>query len=161
MAVGNTTIVNTRQVIPVTIDKTVGGNMGDHTKTFDFTVDSDLPMEAGTGYTLSADKLTATFRLTHGQNITLNVRRGATLTITEDNAQGYLMTLTLDDNPVEGNSVTIPGDAVHTFVHVRNTKNLEVDTGVILDSLPYVLLLSTAGCGSLLLAGGRKRRKKQ
>lgn len=161
VAVGNTTIVNTRQVIPVTIDKTVGGNMGDHTKTFDFTVDSDLPMEAGTGYTLSADKLTATFRLTHGQNITLNVRRGATLTITEDNAKGYLMTLTLDDNPVEGNSVTIPGDAVHTFVHVRNTKNLEVDMGVILDSLPYVLLLSTAGCGSLLLAGGRKRRKKQ
>lgn len=161
VAVGNTTIVNTRQVIPVTIDKTVGGNMGDHTKTFDFMVASDLPMEAGTGYTLSADKLTATFHLTHGQKITLNVRRGATLTITEDNARGYLMTLTLDDNPVEGNSVTIPRDAVHTFVHVRNTKNLEVDTGVILDCLPYVLLLSTAGCGSLLLAGGRKRRKKQ
>ena len=161
VAVGNTTIVNTRQVIPVTIDKTVDGNMGDRSKSFEFTVTSDLPMEAGTGYTLSVDKLTATFRLAHGQNITLNVRRGATLRITEDNARGYTMTLTLDDNPVEGNSVTIPGDAVHTFVHVRNTKNLEVDTGVILDSLPYVLLLSTAGCGSLLLAGGRKRRKKQ
>ncbi len=161
VAVGNTTIVNTRQVIPVTIDKTVDGNMGDRSKSFEFKVTSDLPMEAGTGYTLSVDKLTATFRLAHGQNITLNVRRGATLKITEDNAQGYTMTLTLDDNPVEGNSVTIPGDAVHTFVHVRNTKNLEVDTGVILDSLPYVLLLSTAGCGSLLLAGGRKRRKKQ
>ena len=55
----------------------------------------------------------------------------------------------------DNDKISIIGARVH------NLKNVDVDMGIIQDSLPYVLLLSTAGCGSLLLAGGRKRRKKQ
>ncbi len=51
-------------------------------------------MEAGEGYTLSADKKTATFALGHEDKVMLNgVRIGSTLTISESGATDYKMTI--------------------------------------------------------------------
>ena len=159
-ALNHRNITNTKLAKEVIIEKLVAGNMGDKTKDFAFTVTSTVAMLEGTGYTLSKDGLQADFRLSHGESVTLYAPEGAVLTISETNADGYSIEMKAGETSLSGGSYTVT-DADDQTITVTNTKNVDVDMGIIQDSLPYVLLLSTAGCGSLLLAGGRKRRKKQ
>ena len=159
-ALDHRNITNTKRAEEVIIEKLVAGNMGDKTKDFAFTVKSTEPMLEGTGYTLSEGGLQADFQLSHGESVTLYAPKGAVLTISETNAGDYSIEMKAGETPLSGGSYTVT-DADDQTITVTNTKNVDVDMGIIQDSLPYVLLLSTAGCGSLLLAGGRKRRKKQ
>lgn len=159
-ALNHRNITNTKQAEEVIIEKLVAGNMGDKTKDFAFTVTSTVPMLEGTGYTLSKGGLQADFQLSHGESVTLYAPEGAELTISETNAGGYSIEMKAGETPLTNRSYTVTAADGQTIT-VTNTKNVDVDMGIIQDSLPYVLLLSTAGCGSLLLAGGRKRRKKQ
>jgi hypothetical protein len=159
-ALDHRNITNTKRAEEVIIEKLVAGNMGDKTKDFAFTVKSTVPMLEGTGYTLSKGGLQADFQLSHGESVTLYAPEGADLTISETNAGGYSIEMKAGETSLSGGSYTVT-DADDQTITVTNTKNVDVDMGIIQDSLPYVLLLSTAGCGSLLLAGGRKRRKKQ
>ena len=159
-ALNHRNITNTKRAEEVIIEKLVAGNMGDKTKDFAFTVTSTMPMLAGTGYTLSEGGLQADFQLSHGESVTLYAPEGAELTISETNAGGYSIEMKAGETPLTNRSYTVTAADGQT-VTVTNTKNVDVDMGIIQDSLPYVLLLSTAGCGSLLLAGGRKRRKQQ
>ena len=151
-------VTNTLQTMEVTIKKVVAGNFGVHTKDFAFTVTSDKALNAGTGYELSNSNKTATFTLQHNGSVTLKVQAGATLTIAETNAQGYTMSLAADKGEVPGNRYTVSeNDATIT---VTNTKDTEVDTGITLDSLPYILLLVLAVLGGIFFLAKHKRRRE-
>lgn len=151
------TVTNALQTMEVTIKKVVAGNFGDHTKNFAFTVTSDKAFGKGTGYQLSDSDKTASFDLKHNESVTLRVQAGATLTISED-AQGYTMSLAADKGEVTENRYTVSeNDATIT---VTNTKDTEVDTGITLDSLPYILLLVLAVLGGIFFLAKHKRRRE-
>lgn len=152
------TVTNTLQTMEVTIKKVVAGNFGDHTKDFAFTVTSDKAFSTGTDYVLSNSNRTASFELRHNGSVTLKVQAGATLTIAETNAQDYTMSLTVDKGEVAGNRYTVSeNDATITLT---NTKDTEVDTGITLDSLPYILLLVLAVLGGIFFLAKHKRRRE-
>jgi hypothetical protein len=73
-----------RTTVDVIITKQVTGNMGDRSKSFNFTVVSSVAMGSDERYTLSDDAMTATFTLSHDHSMTLkDVPIGATLPVTE------------------------------------------------------------------------------
>ncbi len=153
-------VTNVRKIVNVTIEKKVTGNLGDHTKQFAFEVQSSLPMEAGANYTLSVDKLIATFSLAHNKKVTLRVPVGATLTITEilEESSGYeTPDITVGGKAVEeGYLVT---DVNTQTITVTNRKDVVIDTGIVLDALPYVVLLGIVAVGAILLLRRRRRRE--
>ena len=151
------TVTNTLQTMDVTIKKVVAGNFGDHTKDFAFTVTSDKAFGKGTGYQLSDSDKTASFDLRHNGSVTLKVQAGATLTISED-AQGYTMSLAADKGEVTENRYTVSENGA--TITVTNTKDTEVDTGITLDSLPYILLLVLAVLGGIFFLAKHKRRRE-
>ncbi len=155
-------ISNELQYVSVNIQKIVKGNLGIFSKSFGFTVTSNMPMKPGTGYTLSDDGKTANFSLKHRETLNLMAEVGSTLTITETNPDGYDMSIALaDGTPIDG-SYIVPSDGTkYVDIVVTNTKNANIDTGIVLDSLPYVLILALAGTGGLLLIKkGRRRRDR-
>lgn len=153
------TVTNTLQTMAVTIKKVVAGNFGDHTKDFAFTVTSDKAFGTGTDYRLSNSNKTASFTLQHNGSVTLKVQADATLTIAETNAQGYTMSLAADKGTITGSSYTVSqnGDTIT----VTNTKDTEVDTGITLDSLPYILLLVLAVLFGIFFLAKHKRRRDE
>ena len=86
-----------------------------------------------------------TFDLRHGQTASLtNLPYGMTYTVAEDDytAMGYTTEKTGDSGTVSAAGVT----AAFT-----NTKGGSVDTGVLLDSAPYAMLLVLALAGGAVL----------
>lgn len=129
----------------VTITKRITGSMGDRQREFAFTVTSDKPFgkPEENAYSLSDDKLTASFELGHEGSVTLNVPIGAQLTITETDAKGYDVSAVVDATKLEGQdasfTLTVKGEEQVT---VTNNKEARPDTGIVTDSLPYVLILA-------------------
>ena len=125
----------------LSITKTLSGNMYNANDTFEFTVVSD---GEETQYTLGKD-----------QTVEFYVSIGANVTITEASG-GYtysLRSIAPDDLEYadlgNGISFTMPNGDVS--VVINNEKNVTVDTGVPLDSVPFVLIFGFAGAGVLLL----------
>ena len=93
----------------------------------------------------SNGRCTVTFDLRHGQTASLtNLPYGMSYTVTEDDytGEGYTTAVTGDSGTISAGSVT----AAFT-----NTKGGNVDTGVLLDSAPYALLLVMALSGGAVL----------
>lgn len=150
-------VTNVRKIVNVTIEKKVTGNLGDHTKKFSFTVTSTEPMNPPRTegeYILSENNKTATFSLAHNQRVTLRVPVGALLTITEVCGD---YESTIKDTPLPG-SYTVTDANVQTIT-VTNHKNVVIDTGIVLDALPYVVLLGIVAVGAILLLRRRRRRE--
>ena len=153
-------VTNVKKIVDVTIEKKVTGNLGDHTKKFSFTVTSTEPMEESeiTGsYTLSEGGKIATFSLAHGDSVTLRVPVGAKLKIKEE-AVGYEITIRKPDN-TELNGDYEVLNAGTQKITVTNHKNVVIDTGIVLDALPYVVLLGIVAVGAILLLRRRRRRE--
>lgn len=133
--------IENEYVVPktdVVISKKVSGVLGDRNKVFRFSVTSTEPISANNGYVLSADGKTATFSLKHGLSVVLkDVPIGAELTISESNADSYTVMISADNKAVNG-SVTV---AENMTILVNNQKEIIPDTGLWMDSQPYVLLL--------------------
>ena len=155
-------ISNELQYVSVNIQKIVEGSLGIFSKSFEFKVTSDEPMKPGTGYTLSDDRKTANFSLKHREKLNLMAEVGSTLTITEPNPDGYIMSIALADGTPIADNYKVPSDGTrYVDIVVTNTKDVNIDTGIVLDSLPYVLILALAGTGGLLLIKkGRRRRDR-
>lgn len=138
----------------LTIRKTVSGNMYDANKAFAFTVTADKDMTCGetTGKTI-------TFNLKKDEEATISVPVGATVTVSE-NPDGYTYSfVSITDGVTKehinnGISFTMPRQDV--IVVINNDKTVTVDTGVLLDTLPYVLILGVVAVGAVLML--RKRR---
>lgn len=156
----------------VTITKQVTGWLGDHEKSFNFTLDFGTTNLSKVTCTYGnvekqpiADVLTLdngkyTFQLKDGESLTLhNVPTGATFTVTEDLYEHYetryKVFVTEEGEPTgDGDlnqtaSVTV-SDKAQTVKFI-NHNTVEPDMGVLLDTLPYILILVVVAGGGVLL----------
>ena len=138
----------------VTVKKEVTGNLGDKSK--DFTFQWKILNADG-----SVNQESETFTLKHGaQKEILGIPEGATLVIQETNADGYTVTAMHGSNPVEvmrnGVKVTVTDGSMITFT---NNKETAPDTGVLLDSLPYVVILAVVVLGAALVIVRRRKHR--
>lgn len=154
----------------IQITKTVSGLFGDKTKYFDVVV--TLIAEAGKTYapsypvsggsnssnpTTIAVGTATTFKLKHGDTITIgNLPYGLTYTVVEDDYTG-------EDYDAAGYTFSDTGqkiDSANDTVGIVNNKDGTPDTGISLDSLPYILIAVLAGTGMIYLIA-RKRKLEE
>ena len=150
----------------VAVSKTVGGNMGDQSKGFAFTATL-----SGEGYTFdgvtysinngevqsAGTETECTFNLKHGDSITfIDLPIGATFTVTETSysESGYVTTV----DGKTGSSKVITLAETNSNIAFVNTKDVTIDTGVLLDTLPYILILGVVAVGAVLLIKKRRNR---
>ena len=152
-----------RAAADVTVTKKVEGDFGDREKNFDFSVtvklngaDADFLID-GTQYTGGAR-----FSLCHGESAVLtNVPIGAEVSVTEDDysQSGYAVSCSADGQVSAGRVAEITQvSADGSHVLFVNTKYAVPDTGVTLDSLPYVLLLGITAVSWVSLRRREKMR---
>lgn len=142
------------------VKKEVTGNLGDKTKEFAVTVTFTAPtgktvnapityVEDGGTKTIAANwtdgVATAVINLHDQETVTFtNIPYGVTYTVDEDEYTDY-------ETTGEVTTATAVNSAEQK-VTITNTKNGTVDTGVVLDTLPYVMILAVAAvCGMALL----------
>ena len=172
-------ITNKYDLGSLTVTKNVEGNLASHSQKFDIdvTFTSTKPvLSAITGReTINADdwtestengkttySKTVTVSLAHNETATFNnIPAGVTYSVVEqakhavkdengsNSSTGYTVTYT------DGTG-SIAADTTSAAV-VKNNKGTTLDTGVSLDSLPYLLMLAVAGAGLVLMIA-RKRR---
>ena len=154
---------NTYKAGELDVSKTVTGNLGDKNKYFEFKV--TLTGEEGktyrdsyavTGGSNTANPSTikigeeTTFLLKHGDTITIaNLPYGVTYTVTETAAEGYTTEKTGADGTISA------ADQIAAFT---NTKAGSIDTGVVLNNMPYILVLAVLAAGVAVFII-RKRRE--
>ena len=138
--------------VELTIQKTVSGNMYNANDVFSFT--------------LAYDGKSETFTLKGGESKTFQVPVEAKVTVTEDlrKSNGYI--------PSNGTGTTVTltaasgKDGIFKFTMpeqdgklvINNDKTVTVDTGVLLDTLPYILILGVVAVGAVLLIKRRRNR---
>ena len=155
---------NTYKAGELDVSKTVTGNLGDKNKYFEFTVTLNgvegktyADSYAVTGGSADAKNPTTIavgvptkFNLKHGDTITIaNLPYGVTYTVTETAAEGYTTEKTGDTGEIKA------ADQTAAFT---NTKAGEVDTGVVLNNMPYILVLAVLAAGVAVFII-RKRRE--
>lgn len=153
-------VINTYSSQPatqmLTVVKNITGNMHDPTKTFTFKITTSKPItyNGTTGNEF-------TFTLGKGDSQVFTIPVGTTVTVTEDPG-----TYTPSYTGVNGDTVNTENPRAYgtTFVMPEkdctvtftNDKTVQIETAVNMDFAPYVLLLTVAAFGALLLL--RKRR---
>ena len=156
-------IVNTYSAGSLSVGKRVVGNLGNKKQQFNFTVTFTAPEGKTVNSTITyGDKTitpenfkngiaTATFSLADSETMVFNnVPYGVTYDVTEDTYEGYTANY--------GNKTgTI--NSSRTFSHIDNEKKGSVDTGVILHSAPYILLLVGVGAAAVAFLILKKHRE--
>lgn len=144
------------------ITKEVTGNLGDKSKDFTFSVILNAPEGKTVSSTIKVagrdasfvSGQTYNFTLKHGQSYTFgNLPYGVEYTVTETAADGYTTTV----NGTAGNTITSEISAAAqtaAFVNDKNDGNL--DLGVSMDSLPYILMLVVVGAAVVVIATRKK-----
>lgn len=155
---------NTYKAGELDVSKTVTGNLGDKNKYFEFTVTltgvegkTYADSYAVTGGSADAKNPTTIavgvptkFNLKHGDTITIaNLPYGVTYTVTETAAEGYTTEKTGDQGTISA------ADQTAAFT---NTKDGSIDTGVVLNNMPYILVLAVLAAGVAVFII-RKRRE--
>ncbi len=139
-------------VAELTVQKTVSGNMYDANEEFTFTIAYDGKSES--------------FTLRGNESKTFQVPVGAEVTVTEDltKSNGYIPGIGA------GTTVTLTGtmqsDGIFKFTMpqengklvINNEKNVTVDTGISLETVPYILILAFVVVGAVLLIRRRRNR---
>ena len=165
----------------LSVTKNISGNMADMNKSFNFTVIFTAPtgdaVDSSISYTLAGNKqpaisfedgkteLPVEFNLGNGETaVFTNLPAGVTYTV-QENSEGYIASATGYDEVKEdasGNTLYVGSIAANDNdeIVVTNTKTSEVDTGIVLDSLPYILILAVA-VGGILMFVLRKRNDDQ
>ena len=144
----------------IKITKQVTGWFGDQTKEFTFTVTNKKGIQVGN------------FTLTSGRSYVIDnflVQAGDTVTITEAGAEDYettaqiygpgrteLLNQALDTSTTPKSiEITITKEMVDQLneieIVVTNHREGEIDNGVLLDTLPYILILVVVAGGGVLL----------
>ena len=138
----------------VTVTQQVTGPMGDRNKKFTFQ--------------WSCGEQTGTFTLSNGQSATIeNVAVGETLTLTESDNRGYAVSVSYGGRNY---NVTTAADAQSSSVQlavaqdggtitVTNSKDVNPDTGITLDSAPYAVALGLTAVSAAVLLYRRSRRR--
>lgn len=155
----------------LTVSKTVTGKLGDTNKAFTFTItkaDGTAANITDTNIEISeADRAkvewkgNGQFTLKDGASIIFKNLPSGQYKVVEDNYSGekYETSYVVDSGTPENRreaSVTIGTDA--KTIAFTNNCTLQPDLGVLLDTLPYIVILAVAAGGGILLML-RKRRK--
>ena len=154
----------------LTVAKTVTGLLGDHEKQFSFTLSFNQPIDpeklAKITWTKSDETSgtltdqTYTFTLAHGQNIVFHgIPAGVTATVTEESCDNYTTKYKIHNtdaifdwsSATESNAASVTIDATARTIQFLNHNNAEPDMGVLLDTLPYILILVVVAGGGVLL----------
>lgn len=154
---------NTYSAGSLAVTKNVTGNMGDRNRYFKITVTltgeggknhaASYPVTGGSKLVNGTGDATAStisigtptdFYLKHDETFTIaNLPYGVTYTVVEEDYSndGYTTTTTYSDDTNK------KIDTATDTVTITNNKSATVDTGIALDSLPYVLLLAVSVVG--------------
>lgn len=184
--VKESSVKNTYNASNLTISKTVEGNMGDRDTKFDFkvtlevpdgkTLRSDITVPAGSTITWNEGKTvgTVTFKLSHGQSFTLmNLPYDIEYTVDEMNGTAVLnqddkingtYQVSYDNNKAgtigTGEGKIAPTEGVISTEVTNTWGDDTIDTGVILDNAPYILMLAVVAGGAMMLVI-KKRREEE
>ena len=165
----------------LTISKTVTGMLGDTDKAFTFQIlngdnqpvtltNDNCQFGDGSG-TLLESGTDGKFTLKHGGTVTIKNLPVGTYTVTEletstDELKNYKTTWLLDsgsdsDNKTEDSTrtATVEMKSENRRLDFTNECTLQPDLGVLLDTLPYIVILAVVAGGVALLML-RKRRKE-
>lgn len=142
----------------LTVTKTVKGNAANKDDIFEFTIQADgvsgtYPSTDGT-VRAEKGKIIKTVSLKHGMSFTIqNLPVGTEYTVTESSSGYQKTSYTMDG----GKAVVIGDEGVtaangvvkegNTTVAFENVKNIQAPTGIVVDAIPYALLL-----GGLILS---------
>lgn len=156
-----TAVTNTYSAGTLAVDKKVTGNMGDRSKDFNVTVTftapegktvrSTISYTDGTEQTLAPNAwgdgtATVNIALKHDETVTFtNIPYGVKYKVVETDysEEGYVTSYSVVNVNTDGAVV----DSIEEKVTITNNKVADVDTGIALDSLPYVLLLAVSVVG--------------
>lgn len=153
-----------QSTVTLTITKTVTGNFGDKSKAFEFSmkVDGGNTFDLTVNGTALAKGIQSdyTFNLKHGENIVIEgMPVGKKIVLAETNAEQYTVSFN-DTVETNRNYVNEKGLKENTTINVTNHRNVSPDTGVFVDSLPYILIIAcVAGAAALFLIRRRKKRE--
>lgn len=158
------------------VTKKVTGNLGDKKKKFPITIsfESTRVVNSIVTYTGPDGNGTITFannkaelkvNLADSESVTIkNLPEGVTYTVIEDNTIEHLTDpKAKPDNPNayevkdQIDTATAIEAAEETSKTITNNKEMDIDTGIVLDTLPYVLLMMLAMVGFMMTA--RKREE--
>ncbi len=142
------------------ITKTLSGNMYNENDEFTFTVTADKAMTYN-----GTDNTKLTFNLKKDQRATISVPVGAEVTISEK-PDGYNSSLTsITPTELKGDgwkndqiTFTMPSEGVE--VVINNDKTITIDAGVVVSTLPYVLMLAVVVGGVTVTVTRRKHRRE-
>lgn len=182
--VKESSVKNTYNASNLTISKNVEGNMGDRDKEFDFKVTLKVPagktlrstinVPKGSAITWTDEVGTVTFKLSHGESFTLmNLPYDIEYTVDEMNGTTALKQddkinntyqVSYDTNKTgtigTGDGKIAPTDGVISTEVTNTWGDDEIDTGVILDNAPYMLMLAVVAGGAMMLVI-KKRREEE
>ena len=140
--------------------------MGDREKEFTVTVTFDAPegktVKSDITYNNGAQTGAVTFdenghasvniKVKHGSTVTFNnIPYGVMYKVTEETPADYDVSYEKDEDVI---------GAASTDCTITNNKEGKVDTGIVLDSMPYVLLLAVA-CMGLAVLMTKKRASRE
>lgn len=146
----------------VTVKKIVEGPMGDRTRAFEFeySLDNGTTWQnlngAGlkhndsaqiTGVTINSRLLIREEKVTNYMVAAGSSVQDKSITVTDDTEHGYKI-------------ITVQNVANEETITVTNSNTLTPDTGVILDSLPYVLILAVVALGAAGVVIRRRRSRE-
>ena len=161
----------------LTVTKTVTGMLGDQHKAFTFQIvdKNDEPVAlTESNIEKSVDNLTeedkakvglvnngadGKFTLVSGASITLKNLASGEYTVREDRATGYETSWKLGESSDSGTEAKVTVQGTAQTLAFTNHCILFPDTGVLLDTLPYIVILAVVAGGVALLML-RKRRKE-
>lgn len=153
-----------QSTVTLKITKTVTGNFGDKSKAFQFS----MQVDGGNSFELTANGTALaegsqsdyTFSLKHGENIVIEgMPVGKKIVLAETNAEQYTVSFN-DTVETNRNYVNEKGLKADTEIAVVNYRYTQPDTGVFVDSLPYILIIAcVAGVAALFLIRRRKKRE--
>ena len=155
-----------QSTVTLTVTKTVTGNFGDKNKEFQFS----MKVDGGNSSELTANGTALakgsqsdyTFSLKHGEFIEIKgIPVGKQIVLAETNADKYGVKFGENDMITSGpRAVTIASLTADTEIKVENYRYTQPDTGVFVDSLPYILIIAcVAGAAALFLIRRRKNRE--
>ena len=179
-------IENTYSAGSLEVKKEVTGNLGDKSKLFNVTVTFTAPAgktvagtisysEGGVQKTIAPsdwkdDSVTKKIAVSHGDTVTFtNIPYDVTYTVVEDDYTKAADGTTKDYDPAQYAAVdsdTEKGtvgtiDTVKETMTITNNKgDNNIDTGVILDNAPYMLMLAVVAGGAMMLVI-KKRREEE
>lgn len=153
-----------QSTVKLTVTKTVTGNFGDKSKAFQFS----MQVDGGNSFKLTAkgtelpkgSQSDYTFSLKDGENIVIEgMPVGKKIVLAETNAKQYTVSFN-DTVETNRNYVNEKGLTADTEIAVVNYRYTQPDTGVFVDSLPYILIIAcVAGVAALFLIRRRKKRE--